>query len=47
MARAELDDEAIRALFWKSIQSDGVAAGILMRTSADVLFAGPDDRQAR
>jgi hypothetical protein len=46
MASTELDeeDEAIRALFWKSIQSDGVAASILMRMHADVLFAEPDFR---
>jgi hypothetical protein len=37
------DDEAIRALFWKSIQSDGLAADIIMRTCADVLFAEPDN----
>lgn len=45
MASAELDDddEAIRALFWTSIESDGVAADILMRTCADVLFVEPDN----
>jgi hypothetical protein len=46
MASAELDEdaEAIRTLFWRSIQSNGVAADILMRMCADVLFVEPEDR---
>ena len=38
------DEDAVRALFWESLRADGVAAGILMRTCADILVIEPDDK---
>jgi hypothetical protein len=29
--------EAVRALFWESLEEDGVAAGIMWRTSRDLV----------
>jgi len=35
------DDEAIRALFWASLTTDGVAADILIRTCGDIIATDP------
>ncbi|NCT91958.1 hypothetical protein GXB85_13505 [Cellulomonas sp. APG4] len=42
-SNGEADERAILALFWESLNTDGVAAAILMRTSGDILTGHEPD----